>query len=168
MKIRIILVLSLTLVSCSSPKEIATDTKYKVIDGDTVHINNDKYRLACVDAPEVAHSTYSNKPASPDQAGGPEAKQALINIINKNGSIKPGLNLGNSYGRTVSTLTTDDNKDVALLLAQQGWVQVSDKYRDCPNIEELDAAQLEAQTNRLGIWDKGTNIQSPSDFRKSH
>ena len=144
-------------------------TNKDVIDGDTLRINGIKYRLACVDAPEVAHPAYNNKPTSPNQPGGQEAREALINIIMANGGIQPGVNLGTSYGRTVSTLTTlTNNQDVALLLAQQGWVVVSNKYRDCPNIAELDAAQLSAQTNRLGIWVNGTNIQTPEEFRRSH
>jgi micrococcal nuclease len=144
-------------------------TNKDVLDGDTVIINNQKYRLACVDAPEVEHPAYGDKPASRAQESGPEARELLMNIIMEYGGIQPGENLAISYNRVVTHLTTiNEGKDVALMLVENGYAWASTDYPYCMDkAQVLKDAQARAQQAKLGMW-TNTNIQTPAEFRRSN
>jgi endonuclease YncB( thermonuclease family) len=188
MRTKALMLVGLLVVGCTAPSPVTLDyskptlgtkqeatpvvgiTNKDVLDGDTVIINNQKYRLACVDAPEVEHPAYGDKPASPAQDSGPEARELLMNIIMKYEGIQPGENLAISYNRVVTHLTTiNEGKDVALMLVENGYAWASTDYPYCMDkAQVLKDAQARAQQAKLGMWVNGTNIQTPAEFRRSN
>jgi endonuclease YncB( thermonuclease family) len=135
----------------------------KAVDADTVVVERAdhsqvKVRLAFVDAPEISH-----RPREVDQPGGQEALSYVKdNWLGKEVTVTVK---GESYGRTVATIATNEEKpkSMGLDLVAKGLAMVDERYSR--NAALLDA-QKKAQEQKLGIWKSGTQVEAPWDFRK--
>ncbi len=130
----LILILSMTYVSAS--------TIY-VIDGDTLEIDNVKYRLHGVDAPE--HGQKCLKKKGKYWRCGTAATKALKLMVE--GKTLSCDNRGiDNYARIISVCKVG-NLDINRALVEQGhawaFVRYAKDYEDAENI---------ARTNKLGIW----------------
>jgi endonuclease YncB( thermonuclease family) len=129
-------------------------TKIKIIDGDTIHINKIKYRLYGIDAPEMKQLC---KVKEENYKCGVKSKDFLVSLI-ANQFVKCNKKDIDRYKRIVAECfvgQTNINKE----LVRNGWALAYRDYsRDFINDEEF------AKKNKLGIW-KGTFI-NPKKWRK--
>jgi endonuclease YncB( thermonuclease family) len=98
-----------------------------------------------------------------DQPGGQEALSYVKdNWLGKEVTVTVK---GESYGRTVATIATNEEKpkSMGLDLVAKGLAMVDERYSR--NAALLDA-QKKAQEQKLGIWKSGTQVEAPWDFRK--
>ncbi|KAI0319415.1 hypothetical protein OF83DRAFT_1162960 [Amylostereum chailletii] len=134
----------------------------------TIHI-----RMAGVDAPEAAHF---GRPAQPYAE---EALQWLKNTV-EGRTVYCQVILRDQYGRVVAIphlrpwflpgfLAT--GKCVSLEMLKAGWAEVYEQagaeYGRWGKDEFLKL-QVEAQSARRGIWEHGTNAESPSEYKRRH
>lgn len=128
----------------------------RVFDGDNITLVDrgikTKVHLACIDAPELL------------QDEGQHARKVLDNIL-KDEEIYIRVFNKDKFGRyNAEVLAGGQNANkvmVSLGLAHYDRLQ----EKDCQGYAELE---LKAQSEHLGIWVKGTDIVSPSQFRRDN
>ena len=119
-----------------------------VYDGDTVQLEDGrKIRLLGINTPEVEHRDKSA------EAGGEDAKAWLINKLQHT---KVRLEIGDEktdkYGRTLAHLFSENNEHINLSLVKAGLATISIYPPNLLYVDELRAAERQAEQNRLGIW----------------
>ena len=124
----------------------------KVVDGDTLHIYNEKgtykIRLSGIDAPESG------------QAYGKRAKEHLAYLV-AGKQVIAIVNSKDRYGRYVASVKVE-SKDVCaeMLAAGYAW-----HYKQYNNNKYYDELQREAKKEKRGLWvDK--KPQAPWEYRK--
>jgi endonuclease YncB( thermonuclease family) len=126
----------------------------KVVDGDTIHIEGYKLRLAGIDAPEISQKCeYSH--ASWDC--GVSAKNALIDKIGDN-IITCGTNKKDRYNRYVATCFLE-GEDLNMWLVFNGYALAYTQYS-----KAYIVAESEAKEAKKGIW--SSDFQAPAKYRK--
>ncbi len=134
----------------------AASTVVRVFDGDNITLVDrgikTKVHLACIDAPELL------------QAEGQHARKVLQNILNDEEIYLKVINK-DRFGRyNAEVLAGGQNANkvmVSLGLAHYDPIQA----KDCQGYEELAA---KAQSDRLGVWANGTDVMTPSQFRREN
>jgi micrococcal nuclease len=121
-----------------------------VYDGDTVRLEDGrKIRLLGINTPEVQHK---NKMAD---AGG---EQARLWLINKLQHAKVRLEIDaektDKYGRTLAHLFTENKEHINLSLLKAGLAAVSIYPPNLLYVNELLAAENNAEQDKLGIWQR--------------
>tara|TARA_B100001750_G_C15142871_1_gene415606 strand:+ start:80 stop:535 length:456 start_codon:yes stop_codon:yes gene_type:complete len=147
-KFLIILILSLFFSNVSFANNL------KIIDGDTIVLNDEKIRFSGIDTPELKQ-TCMNK----DQEifCGVLAKKLLINKIDNKTPvcISEGKDI---YKRTLAECFVD-GESLSSFLVRSGYAFAYRKYsKKFVEDEEF------AKNNKLGLW--SMNFQFPWDFRK--
>ena len=126
----------------------------RIVDGDTIHINETKYRLYGIDAPEMKQVCKVNEE---NYKCGVKSKEFLVSLIG-NQSVKCNRKDIDRYRRIVAECfagLTNLNKE----LVRNGWALAYKDYsKDYVSDEEF------AQKNNLGVW-RGTFIH-PKKWRK--
>lgn len=119
----------------------------KVIDGDTIYLDNvNKIRLKWIDAPESK------------QLNGHESQQYLQNIV-LGKKVKVEYNKKDLYGRFIGIVIYDNvNINEKLVIDGYAW-----SYKNYSN-KRIDLMQNEAMSKKIGIW-KDANCE-PWLFRK--
>ncbi len=133
-------------------KNIQNETR--IIDGDTIHINQIKYRLHGIDAPEIKQLC---KMKEKNYKCGVKSKEFLVALIG-NKLVKCNQKDIDRYKRIVAECfagQTNLNKE----LVKNGWAVA---YRDYS--KDYVADEEFAQKNSLGMW-KGT-FTHPKKWRK--
>ena len=128
----------------------------RVFDGDNITLVDrgikTKVHLACIDAPELL------------QEEGQHARKVLDNIL-KDEEIYIRVFNKDKFGRyNAEVLAGGQNANramVSLGLAHYDRLQ----EKDCQGYAELE---LKAQQEHLGIWVNGTDVISPSQFRREN
>ena len=130
--------------------------KARIIDGDTIHIGNNKIRLHGIDAPEIHQDcSYNNE----DWKCGQLSKNFLLNLIN--------LDLVNCQVKTVDkykryiAICFVNNLNINEMMVQNGWA-IAYRYYSKDYVDE----ELIAKKNKGGIW-KGKFLE-PYLFRKKN
>ena len=130
--------------------------KAKVIDGDTIHIGNNKIRLHAIDAPEQKQTC--NFEGSKWNCG-KEATLFLQNLINSE-SVSCNVNDIDKYKRLVAVCFID-NVNINKFMIISGWAIAYRYYsKDFIKDEEI------AKKNKIGIW-QGT-FEEPYIYRKNN
>lgn len=174
-------VLILSLVGCDALSGIVGSTTYsvkKVSDGDTLTVTDAKgskinVRFACVDAPEVPHSTKeknSRKAVDKNQfKWGEKAQQRVRQLLNQGGDrVKLTVTDTDQYGRKVSEVRLPDDTFIQQVLTQEGLVQVYKPYlKNCPSAAIVQAAEADAKKRRLGVW-RDTEYVSAWEWRRNN
>jgi micrococcal nuclease len=125
-----------------------------ISDGDTIRFNNQRIRLACIDAPES------------DQPWGYQSTQKLAQLIGNGSNLRVQTLATDRYGRTIAKLYIGDLY-IQEELVRDGLAWVYTQYLNrCPTTaERLIQAQQEAQLYRRGLWSNDEAI-APWDWRQ--
>ncbi len=127
-----------------------------VYDGDTLRVRKGnqiiKARFCGIDAPEKA------------QPLGIRSRDTLRSLVG-NGSVRIVAVERDRYGRTIAELFTLDGQSINAAIVRQGMAYHYAKYSgNCPSRDAIVQAEVEAQTERVGVW-RGSH-QKPWDYRK--
>jgi endonuclease YncB( thermonuclease family) len=155
-KFFLILIINIVCMAIAIQPTWAATLRVKVFDGDNITLFErgikTKVHLACIDAPEL------------QQAEGTHSKKVLENILDGE-EIYIRVFKKDKFGRyTGEVLAGGQNANkvlVSLGLAHYDRLQ----EKDCPSYEALEA---KAQSDRLGVWANGTDVMSPSLFRREN
>jgi endonuclease YncB( thermonuclease family) len=125
-----------------------------ISDGDTIRLNNQRIRLACIDAPES------------DQPYGSQSTQRLSQIVGNGSNLRVQSVDTDRYGRTIAKFYVGDLY-VQEQLVKDGLAWVYTQYLNrCPTTAgSLLAAQEEAQLYRRGVWSSDESI-APWQWRR--
>lgn len=134
----------------------AVPMRVKVFDGDNITLVDrgikDRVHLACIDAPELL------------QAEGEHSRKVLQNILDDEEiyvRVFKKDKFGRYYGEVIAGGQNANKVMVSLGLAHYDRLQ----DKDCQGYEEL---QAKAQSDRLGVWANGTDVITPSQFRRDN
>lgn len=130
--------------------------RVKVFDGDNIILVDrgikNKIHLACIDAPELL------------QAEGEHARKVLQNILTDEEiyvRVFKKDKFGRYYGEVIAGGQNANKLMLSLGLAHYDRLQ----EKDCQGYAELEA---KAQIEHLGVWANGTNVITPSQFRREN
>jgi len=122
----------------------------KVIDGDTIYIDNvNKIRLKWIDAPEMK------------QDEGIISQVYLYDLIFGKKVIAQ-CNKKDLYGRNVCVIIYE-NENINEKLVKEGYAWSYTGYSN----KRIDSMQNEAMKNKLGIWKSNTDKCEPWKYRKN-
>ena len=130
--------------------------KAKVIDGDTIHIGNNKIRLNGIDAPEQKQTCSFE---GNEWNCGQDATFFLSNLINRK-SVNCRVNDIDQYKRLVAVCFID-NININQIMVIFGWA-IAYRYYSKDFIKEEQIAKK----NKIGIW-RGT-FEEPYIYRKNN
>ena len=128
--------------------------KIRIVDGDTIHINEIKYRLHGIDAPEISQKCKVNQKS---YSCGLESKRFLESLTQDKKIMCKNKDI-DRYKRVVAVCFADD-LNLNQEMVKSGWA-VAYRYYSKDYVDD----EMFAETNKLGIW-KGSFI-SPKDWRK--
>lgn len=120
----------------------------RVIDGDTIELENGKHlRYIGIDTPEL----YD--PRKPVQCFAAEASEANKNLVEgKNIKFYKDVNEGDKYQRLLGYVYLEDDTFVNLELVKLGYAFSYSYPPDISKQEEFLEAQKEARKKKLGLW----------------
>ena len=131
-----------------SPPFIVT----KIIDGDTVIINNESVRLICIDTPERGEEGYK------------EASDYLESLIlNKEVVLEEDITKRDKYNRLLYYIFTKDGRFVNEIMVRQGHAEAYPYEPDtrlCPQIIE---AEKQAKITGKNIWEQDEETQEEEE-----
>ncbi|MBW4431146.1 MAG: thermonuclease family protein [Pelatocladus maniniholoensis HA4357-MV3] len=151
------------------------DVVERVSDGDTLRIKDTKgneftVRFACVDAPEIPHSTKERQSKAASDRNqftwGTKAQSRVQELVNQ-GSDRVQLTITDSdrYGRKVAEVRLRNGTFIQEMLVRQGLALVYRPYLNkCPSKEIIQQAEIEAKANRRGVW-SDTKFVKPWEYR---
>jgi len=140
--LRLALVLVLLLPMSTAMADITG--KPRIVDGDTIQINQTKIRLHGIDAPEAKQTcTKEGK----EWLCGQEATWALARIIEEHWVTCQQRDT-DRYGRIVAVCYMAEGQiDINGLMVEQGWALAYRKYS-----EDYVGQETEAKASGAGIW----------------
>jgi len=119
----------------------------RVVDGDTLEIDDTTYRINGIDAPEYGQKCASESGGT--WACGKEGVTALVRYVSGK-DVRCDSMAQDGFGRTVATCFADGT-DIGALMVEQGWAWAFVKYSDVYITEEAIARDA-----GLGIWQANT------------
>ena len=155
-KIKLFLVISICLIFFFLTYNDIKSYEIKIIDGDTIHLNNEKIRFTGIDTPELKQTCKKN---SEIIYCGIEARQLLIDKIGKDKVIcvREGKD---QYKRTLAECFVND-LSLSRYLVREGYAFAYRKYsKKFINDEDF------AKKNNMGMW--SMNFEYPWDWRKKN
>ena len=155
-KIKLFLVISICLIFFFLTYNDVKSYEIKIIDGDTIHLNNEKIRFTGIDTPELKQTCKKN---SEIIYCGIEARQLLIDKIGKDKVIcvREGKD---KYKRTLAECFVND-LSLSRFLVREGYAFAYRKYsKKFINDEDF------AKKNNMGMW--SMNFEYPWDWRKKN
>ena len=130
--------------------------KAKIIDGDTIHIGNNKIRLHAIDAPETKQRCIKN---GKKWSCGLESTKFLKNLIG-NDQIQCNTNGLDRYNRHIG-VCYKNNIDLNSEMVINGWA-IAYRYYSLDYIKEEEIAK----SKKIGIWIG--EFEEPYEFRKKN
>ena len=156
MKKIILLFIFFLFINTSSLLSITIKGKTRVVDGDTIHIKNNKIRLHGIDAPETQQTCNID---NEEWYCGKQSTKELKKLINKQ-NVECVINDVDVYNRYIAICYIDEI-NINQWMVKNGWAIAYRYYsKDYINEEEY------ANNNKLGIW-KSKFIE-PYLFRKKN
>ena len=155
-KINLFLVISVCLIIFFLTYNDVKSVEVKVIDGDTIHLNNEKIRFTGIDTPELKQTCNKN---SEIIYCGIKAKQLLKDKIGKNKvtCIREGKD---QYKRILAECFVN-NISLSRFLVREGYAFAYRKYsKKFINDEDF------AKKNNIGMW--SMKFEYPWDWRKKN
>ena len=136
--------------------QIIVSGKAKIIDGDTIHIENNKIRLHGIDAPELNQNcNYENK----DWECGQQSKKFLLQLINLN-TVNCQVMGIDRYKRYIAICYVK-KMNINKMMVKNGWA-IAYRYYSKDYIDE----EFIAKKMKIGMW-KG-EFEEPYLFRKKN
>jgi len=126
----------------------------KVVDGDTIHIGNTKYRLFGIDAPEISQQCKKDNKTI---LCGVDAKKMLENKIGKQ-TPKCISQTKDKYNRVVAECFIQ-SENLSSYMVRSGYAVAYRKYSS-----KFVEDENYAKKNKFGIW--STTFELPWNFRK--
>ena len=121
----------------------APNAQVRVVDGDTIHIGQDKYRLEGIDAPEMRQEClYKGE----QWECGIESTKSLRKQIALTSQLRCEGERKDSYGRILAICFLG-GKDINAWMVKNGWALAYVKYS-----KKYLKEQRYAKKNGLGIW----------------
>jgi endonuclease YncB( thermonuclease family) len=129
-------------------------------------------RTACIDCCEIPHSKQdaarSDANAIIQYKWGEAALTKIHELIRPGDTLMLRVVAVDRYRRNVAQVTLGDGKDLALTLVQLGLALVYLPYvNNCSNCIQLQSAEAQAKTEKVGIWSEPKPIVMPWEFRAS-
>jgi endonuclease YncB( thermonuclease family) len=128
--------------------------RFYAVDGDTLALDDKRFRLLGIDAPEMSQSCQSDKG---EWACGRDAKAYLAAVI-QSGDVACSGNDRDKYKRLLVRCAVND-QDVAGQVVAAGFAVTTEYFL-------FGDEQSQAQARRAGIW-SGT-FEQPRDWRREH
>ena len=155
-KIKLFLVISICLIFFFLTYNDVKSYEIKIIDGDTIHLNNEKIRFTGIDTPELKQTCNKNNEII---YCGIEARQLLIDKIGKNKVIcvREGRD---QYKRTLAECFVND-LSLSRFLVREGYAFAYRKYS-----KKFISDEDFAKKNNMGMW--SMNFEYPWDWRKKN
>ena len=155
-KIKLFLVISICLIFFFLIYNDVKSNEIKIIDGDTIHLNNEKIRFTGIDTPELKQTCNKNNVII---YCGIEAKKLLIDKIGKNKvhCVRKGKD---QYKRTLAECFVN-NLSLSRFLVREGYAFAYRKYS-----KKFIADEDFARSNNIGMW--SMNFEYPWDWRKKN
>ena len=155
-KINLFLVISICLIFFFLTYNDVKSYEIKIIDGDTIHLNNEKIRFTGIDTPELKQTCNKNNEII---YCGIEARQLLINKIGKNkvNCVKEGKD---QYKRILAECFVND-LSLSRFLVRQGYAFAYRKYS-----KKFIEDENFAKNNNMGMW--SMKFEYPWDWRKKN
>ena len=152
---RLLIILSYFIVCSSSFAQTIIQGKAKIIDGDTIHIGNNKIRLHGIDAPEINQTCTTN---NNKWNCGLESKKNLEDYILIK-EVYCEIIDKDKYNRLIGICFVNNN-NMNQYMVRNGWA-IAYRYYSLDYISD----EAMAKDKHLGIW-KGS-FQEPYLFRKN-
>ena len=153
-KINLFLVISICLIFFFLTYNDVKSYEIKIVDGDTIHLNDEKIRFSGIDAPELKQTCKKNTKII---YCGVLAKKLLLKKIGKD-PVKC-INKGkDQYKRTLAECFVN-NDSLSKFLVRAGYAFAYRKYS-----KKFIADEVYAQKNNLGMW--SMKFEYPWDWRK--
>ena len=155
-KINLFLVISVCLIFFFLTYNDVKSYEIKIIDGDTIHLNNEKIRFTGIDTPELKQTCKKNNEII---YCGIQARQLLINKIGKNkvNCVKEGKD---QYKRILAECFVND-LSLSSYLVKKGYAFAYRKYsKKFINDEDF------AKKNNMGMW--SMSFDYPWNWRKKN
>ena len=144
------------LIYYSNQNQIKISGKAKIIDGDTIHVENNKIRLHGIDAPELNQNcNYKNK----DWECGQQSKNFLIQLIDSY-EVNCQVTGVDKYKRYIGICYVN-KLNINKMMVKNGWAIAYRYYSKDYTDEEFIAKKI-----KVGIW-KG-EFEEPYIFRKKN
>ena len=155
-KINLFLVISICLIFFFLTYYDVKSYEIKIIDGDTIHLNNEKIRFTGIDTPELKQTCSKNNEII---YCGIQARQLLINKIGKNkvNCVREGKD---QYKRTLAECFVN-NLSLSRFLVREGYAFAYRKYS-----KKFINDENYAKKNNIGMW--SMKFQYPWDWRKKN
>ena len=155
-KTNLFLVISICLIFFFLTYNDVKSYEIKIIDGDTIHLNNEKIRFTGIDTPELKQTCKKN---SEIIYCGIEARQLLIDKIGKDKVIcvREGKD---HYKRTLAECFVND-LSLSRYLVREGYAFAYRKYS-----KKFISDEDFAKKNNMGMW--SMNFEYPWDWRKKN
>ena len=155
-KIKLFLVISICLIFFFLTYNDVKSYEIKIIDGDTIHLNNEKIRFTGIDTPELKQTCNKNNEII---YCGIEARKLLIDKIGKYKviCIREGKD---RYKRTLAECFVND-LSLSRFLVREGYAFAYRKYSKKFIIDEDFARK-----NNIGMW--SMKFEYPWDWRKKN
>ena len=155
-KINLFLVISICLIFFFLTYNDAKSYEIRIIDGDTIHLNNEKIRFSGIDTPELKQTCNKN---SEIIYCGIQARQLLIDKIGKNKviCIREGKD---QYKRTLAECFVNDIS-LSRFLVREGYAFAYRKYS-----KKFIEDENFAKNNNKGMW--SMKFEYPWDWRKKN
>ncbi len=155
-KINLFLVISICLIFFFLTYNDVKSYEIKIIDGDTIHLNNEKIRFTGIDTPELKQTCNKNNEII---YCGIQARQLLINKIGKN-KVKCIREGKDQYKRTLAECFVND-LSLSKFLVREGYAFAYRKYS-----KKFIEDENFAKNNNMGIW--SMKFEYPWDWRKKN
>jgi len=155
-KINLFLVISICLIFFFLTYNDVKSYEIKIIDGDTIHLNNEKIRFTGIDTPELKQTCSKNNEIIDC---GIQARQLLINKIGKKkvNCVREGKD---QYKRTLAECFVND-LSLSKFLVREGYAFAYRKYS-----KKFIEDENFAKNNNMGIW--SMKFEYPWDWRKKN
>ena len=155
-KIKLFLVISICLIFFFLTYNDVKSYEIKIIDGDTIHLNNEKIRFTGIDTPELKQTCNKNNEIV---YCGIEARQMLIDKIGKNkvNCVREGKD---HYKRTLAECFVND-LSLSKFLVREGYAFAYRKYS-----KKFIEDENFAKNNNMGMW--SMKFDYPWDWRKNN
>ena len=155
-KINLFLVISICLIFFFLTYNDVKSYEIKIIDGDTIHLNNEKIRFIGIDTPELKQTCNKNNEII---NCGIQARKLLINKIGKN-KVNCVREDKDQYNRTLAECFVND-LSLSRFLVREGYAFAYRKYS-----KKFIEDENFAKNNNMGMW--SMTFEYPWDWRKKN